>query len=69
VHSVAVPQKVEEYFSNSEVAKLCLSDGELSALIGFISRSFLEIKVAIYWNFKKGYMEIANSIVVSVIST
>ena len=38
VHSVAVPQKVEEYFSNSEVAKLCLSDGELSALIGFSGR-------------------------------
>ena len=44
VHSVAVPQKVEEYFSNSEVAKLCLSDGELSALIGFISRSFFRDK-------------------------
>jgi len=58
VHSVAVPQKVEEYFSNSEVAKLCLSDGELSALIGFISRSFfrdksgnlLELQKGIYGN-------------------
>jgi len=44
VHSVAVPQKVEEYFSNSEVAKLCLNDGELSALIGFISSSFYRDK-------------------------
>jgi uncharacterized protein (TIGR02117 family) len=58
VHSVAVPQKVEEYFSNSEVAKLCLSDSELSALIGFISRSFfrdksgnlLELQKGIYGN-------------------
>ena len=60
VHSVAVPQKVEEYFSNSEVAKLCLSDGELSALIGFISSSFyrdrsgnlLELQKGIYGDSK-----------------
>ncbi len=60
VHLVAVPQKVEEYFSNSEVAKLCLNDGELSALIGFISSSFyrdrsgnlLELQKGIYGDSK-----------------
>ena len=60
VHSVAVPQKVEEYFLNSEVAKLCLNDGELSALIGFISSSFyrdrsgnlLELQKGIYGDSK-----------------
>ncbi len=54
VHSVAVPQKVEEYFSNSEVAKLCLSDGELSALIGFISRSFFRDKSGNLLKLQKG---------------
>ena len=54
VHSVAVPQKVEEYFSNSEVAKLCLSDGELSALIGFISRSFFRDKSGNLFELQKG---------------
>ena len=54
VHSVAVPQKVEEYFSNSEVAKLCLSDGELSALIGFISRSFFRDKSGNLLELQKG---------------
>jgi len=54
VHSVAVPQKVEEYFSNSEVAKLCLSDGELSALIGFISSSFYRDKSGNLLELQKG---------------
>ena len=54
VHSVAVPEKVEEYFSNSEVAKLCLSDGELSALIGFISRSFFRDKSGNLLELQKG---------------
>ena len=40
MHLVAVPKKVDTYFPNSEVASLCLSDGELSSLIGFISSSF-----------------------------
>jgi len=40
MHLVAVPKKVDAYFPNSEVASLCLSDGELSSLIGFISSSF-----------------------------
>ena len=54
VHSVAVPQKVEEYFSNSEVTKLCLSDGELSALIGFISSSFYRDKSGNLLELQKG---------------
>ena len=54
VHSVAVPQKVEEYFSNSEVAKLCLSDGELSTLIGFISSSFYRDKSGNLLELQKG---------------
>ena len=54
VYSVAVPQKVEEYFSNSEVAKLCLSDGELSALIGFISSSFYRDKSGNLLELQKG---------------
>jgi len=54
VHSVAVPQKVEEYFSNSEVAKLCLNDGELSALIGFISSSFYRDKIGNLFELQKG---------------
>ena len=54
VHSVAVPQKVEEYFLNSEVAKLCLNDGELSALIGFISSSFFRDKSGNLLELQKG---------------
>ena len=54
VHSVAVPQKVEEYFSNSEVAKLCLNDGELSALISFISSSFYRDKSGNLLELQKG---------------
>ena len=40
IHSVAVPKKVERYFSNSEVEKICLSNKELASLIVFISNSF-----------------------------
>ena len=54
VHSVAVPQNVEEYFSNSEVAKVCLNDGELSALIGFISSSFYRDKSGNLLELQKG---------------
>jgi len=54
VHSVAVPLKVEEYFSNSEVVKLCLNDGELSALIGFISGSFYRDKSGNLLGLQKG---------------
>jgi len=54
VHSVAVPHMVEEYFSNSEVAKLCLSDVELSALISFISSSFFRDKSGNLLELQKG---------------
>ena len=40
VHAVLVPMKVDRYFKNSEVAKLCLEDSELESLIKFISSSF-----------------------------
>ena len=54
IHSVAVPLKVEEYFSNSEVVKLCLSEAEFSALIGFISRSFFRDKSGNLLELQKG---------------
>ena len=49
-----MPLKVEEYFSNSEVVKLCLSEAEFSALIGFISRSFFRDKSGNLLELQKG---------------
>lgn len=40
VHAVAVPDDVKGYFANSETARLCLNDKELSSLMQFISNSF-----------------------------
>ncbi len=40
IHSVAVPQKPDEYFAGSEVEKLCLNDSEFSSLLDFIGNSF-----------------------------
>lgn len=40
IHSVAVPQQVEEYFANSKVQSLCMNDTELTSLIRFIQGSF-----------------------------
>jgi uncharacterized protein (TIGR02117 family) len=40
VHAVAVPVKAADYFRNSEIEDLCLSDREFSSLIEFISGSF-----------------------------
>jgi uncharacterized protein (TIGR02117 family) len=40
VHAVAVPVKAPDYFPNSEIEDLCLSDGEFSSLIEFITGSF-----------------------------
>lgn len=64
IHAVAVPEMPNEYFPNNEIEKLCLSDGEYSSLIKFISNSFhknqdgniLELKSGIYGNsqFYKG---------------
>ena len=49
-----MPLKVEEYFSNSEVIKLCLSEAEFSALIEFISRSFFRDKSGNLLELQKG---------------
>ncbi len=64
VHVVAVPDKVNEYFPKSEIAKLCISNRAYSSLIRFISNSFLKndkdqitrLKIGIYGNsqFYKG---------------
>lgn len=40
IHTVAVPVKVDKYFPNSQVKKLCLSAGEYFSLIRYISASF-----------------------------
>lgn len=44
MHAVAVPQNVSDYFQNSHVEKLCLSNKNLHALIQFISNSFYKIE-------------------------
>lgn len=64
IHAVAVPERPDKYFSNSEVEKICLSDSELSSLMIFLSNSFyknndgevLELKNGLYGNsqFYKG---------------
>lgn len=40
MHTVAVPEKVEHYFTNSELESLCMNDAELFSLISFIQASF-----------------------------
>ncbi|GAB3379979.1 TIGR02117 family protein [Azotobacter armeniacus] len=40
VHAVAVPTAVDEHFSNTEMARLCLTDDELRSLMSFIEGSF-----------------------------
>ncbi len=58
IHAVAVPEKIENYFPNSNIEKLCLNDGEMSALIDFITNSFyknqngeiIELNKGIYGN-------------------
>jgi uncharacterized protein (TIGR02117 family) len=40
VHAVAVPDNIAEYFSHSEIEKLCLSKQSYAALIAFIVDSF-----------------------------
>lgn len=64
IHTVAVPHDANDYFLNSEVKKLYLSNSEFSSLITFIANSFykdkrgnvLELKNGIYGNsqFYKG---------------
>ncbi len=40
VHAVAVPGNVRDYFANSQMELLCLSDKELTSLVDFVSNSF-----------------------------
>lgn len=40
LHIVAVPHNVRRYFANSELASLCLSERNYTALLGFIAASF-----------------------------
>jgi len=40
VHVVSVPTKAPEYFPNSEIVKICLSDAEYSGLVRFMVHSF-----------------------------
>ncbi len=64
IHSVAVPEKVERYFKNSLVEKICLNSSSFTSLLHFISNSFykkeknrvLELETGIYGNsqFYKG---------------
>lgn len=64
IHAVAVPEKADKYFKNSEVLKLCLNGREFSSLLRFITESFhkddlgeiVELKGGIYGNsqFYKG---------------
>ena len=64
IHAVAVPENVNQYFSNSEVKTLCLSKGDYFSLLNFIASSFyknqkgevLETQGGIYGNsqFYKG---------------
>ena len=42
IHAVAVPQKAETYFSNSEVQKICLNKEQYSLLVAFIENSFFK---------------------------
>ena len=58
IHSVEVTGDVPQFFPNSEVRKLCLSDAALASLIDFIAGSFaknpqgeiVELKKGIYGN-------------------
>ena len=73
IHAVAVPEKANDYFPNSDVIKLCLSSAEYSSLISFISNSFhknkkgeiLKLGTGIYGNsqFYKavGYFSLTNT--------
>lgn len=40
MHVVAVPQKIQHYFPNSEIVELCLSSDQYAALVRFIENSF-----------------------------
>lgn len=42
IHAVAVPRKVESYFANSKVEKVCISGRGYTALVQYISSSFFK---------------------------
>ena len=55
IHAVSVPRNPYEFFPDSEVERLCLTDNELSSLIGFIVNSF-------YKDSKGEVLELGNGI-------
>jgi len=55
IHSVAVPERVERYFKNSHVEKICLNSSGLTSLLHFISNSF-------YKNEKNKVLKLENGI-------
>lgn len=42
IHAVAVPEKADNYFSSSQVEKICLTGSEYSSLVRFIENSFFK---------------------------
>tara|TARA_Y100001970_G_C14247063_1_gene869041 strand:- start:172 stop:852 length:681 start_codon:yes stop_codon:yes gene_type:complete len=54
IHAVGIPRKVEGYFSNSEVEKICLNRERFSSLINYISNSFFKDKNGNLLKLKKG---------------
>jgi len=58
IHAVAIPEKVDLFFPDSQVEKLCLSSSGYSSLIRFITNSFhkneksdiIQLKSGIYGN-------------------
>ena len=58
IHAVAIPEKVDLFFPDSQVEKLCLSSTNYSLLISFITNSFhkdekgniIQLKNGIYGN-------------------
>ena len=42
IHAVAVPEKVRDYFPDSEVISLCLRAADYASLIHYIANSFLK---------------------------
>ena len=54
IHAVAVPEKANEYFLNSEVIRLCLGAAEYALLIRYISNSFLKNEKGEILSLQKG---------------
>ncbi|MFD1691703.1 DUF2459 domain-containing protein [Azotobacter chroococcum] len=60
MHVVAVPVAADEYFSGHEMAKLCLTDGELRSLVDFIEGSFYKDERGKYAGWEMASMGIAS---------